>query len=181
MQAEVVKVRGGEVVLRQLRSGDQATVQEVFDGLGPESRLARFGGAKNVLTAAELDRFSRADGMHDVVVASVGAAAVGIARLARDPVDARLADVAVAVIDEWQSRGVGAALVGRLTANARAAGITHLRATIGEGNGASLALMHHVSTIERTPAAGSTRDRRPRGVGSHTLASVNRRMAGVQR
>ncbi len=149
MQAEFVRVCGGEITIRRLARGDTATIQAVFDGLSARSRHARFGGAKNVLTAAELECFSRVDGSHEVVVASVGGAAIGIARLARDPANVRLADVAVAVVDEWQSRGVGAALIERLAANARAAGITHLRATLSAENGASLALMRHATTIEQ--------------------------------
>lgn len=107
MQAEFVRVRGGEITIRRLARGDTATIQAVFGGLSARSRQARFGGAKNVLTAAELECFARVDGSHDVLVAGAGLAAVGVARLARDPSDPRFADVAVAVVDEWQARGVG--------------------------------------------------------------------------
>jgi GNAT superfamily N-acetyltransferase len=150
MHAEAVQVRGAEITIRPLSRGDTATIQAVFDRLSPESRYARFGGAKNCLSPAELERFARLDARHDVLVASDGEAAIGIARLVRDPDDPHVADVAFAVADEWQARGVGSALVERLAANARAAGITHLRATMSGENRASLALMRHATTIERT-------------------------------
>jgi GNAT superfamily N-acetyltransferase len=134
MRAEVVN----GVTIRPLRSGESAIVQSVFDRLGPRSRLLRFGGAKNVLTRSDLELLSRVDGDHHVLVAWLAGLPVGIARLVRD---GSAADVAVAVADEWQRRGVGTVLMERLAADARAAGIEELRATMHADNTASLALM----------------------------------------
>jgi GNAT superfamily N-acetyltransferase len=134
MRAEVVN----GVTIRPLRSGESAIVQSVFDRLGPRSRLLRFGGAKNVLTRSDLELLSRVDGDHHVLVAWLAGLPVGIARLVRD---GSAADVAVAVADEWQRRGVGTVLMERLAADARAAGIEELRATMHAHNTASLALM----------------------------------------
>jgi len=51
MRSEFVK----GVTVRPLRNGETAAVQAVFDALGPESRLRRFGGAKNSLSPADLE------------------------------------------------------------------------------------------------------------------------------
>src|SRR4249919_1950220 len=110
-------IRG--ITIRPLRSGESSVIQAVFDRLGPTSRLLRFGGAKNVLTPADLEQLSRVDGDH-VLVAVVAGEPVGIARLVRDGAEA---EVAIAVADEWQHRGVGTFLADRLAADARAAGI----------------------------------------------------------
>jgi GNAT superfamily N-acetyltransferase len=126
------------ITIRPLRSGEAAVVQSVFDRLGPRSRLLRFGGAKNVLTPSDLELLSRVDGDHHVLVAWLDGMPVGIARLVRE---GTAADVAVAVADEWQRRGVGTVLMERLAADARAAGIEELRATLHAENHASLALM----------------------------------------
>jgi acetyltransferase len=138
MNTEVI--RG--ITVRPLRSGETAVVQAVFDRLGPRSRLLRFGGAKAVLTSGELDQLALVDGEHHVLVASRNGEPVGIARLVREGASA---DVAVAVIDELQGNGVGTVLFGRLAADARAAGITELRATMHADNRASLALMRRAT------------------------------------
>jgi len=113
------------VTIRPLRNGDAAVVQAVFDRMGPASRLARFNGAKNVLSAADLELLSRVDATHHVLVAWAAGEPIGIARLARD---GRCAEVAFGIADAWQSRGVGRLLAERLGADARAAGVTEFRA-----------------------------------------------------
>ena len=134
MHAEVI--RG--ITIRPLRGGESSVIQAVFDQLGPTSRLLRFGGAKNVLTPSDLEQLSRVDGDHHVLVAVADGAPVGIGRLVRDGAEA---EVAIAVADDWQHRGVGTFLADRLAADARAAGIERLRATMHAENRASMALM----------------------------------------
>jgi len=148
MQTEVI--RG--ITVRPLRSGEAEVVQAVFDRLGPRSRLLRFGGAKNILTEPELRELSLVDDRHHVLVALVGGEPVGIARLVRDGAEA---EVAVAVGDRWQCRGVGSVLADRLAADARAAGIESLRATMHAENRASLALMSRMTRGLKTRATGA--------------------------
>jgi acetyltransferase len=148
MRTEVI--RG--ITVRPLRNGETGVVQSVFDRLGPQSRRLRFGGAKNVLLPGEVKELARVDGDHHVVVAWLDREPVGIARLARD---GALADVAVAVADEWQHRGIGGALMERLAADARAAGIQELRATMHADNAASLALMRHATEGLRMRSVGA--------------------------
>ena len=129
------------VTVRPLRAGDDKTVQAVFDRLGPVSRRLRFGGAKNVLLPSDLERLSRVDANHHVLVAYVEGEPVGIARLVRD---GRAAEVAFAVADDWQRRGIGTVLLDRLAEDARAAGIESFRADIAPCNTASLALLRRL-------------------------------------
>jgi GNAT superfamily N-acetyltransferase len=138
MRTEVIK----GITIRPLRNGETEVVQAVFDRLGPRSRQLRFGGAKNVLLPAELAELARIDGDHHVLVASLDRGPIGIARLVRD---GSVAEVAFAVADEWQQRGVGKALIDRLACDARAAGIAELRATMHADNRASLALMRRAT------------------------------------
>jgi RimJ/RimL family protein N-acetyltransferase len=72
-----------------------------------------------------------------VLVALVENRPIGIARLVRD---GDTAEVAFAVADEWQGRGVGTILVERLRDDARAAGIRHLRAEVMADNAPARAL-----------------------------------------
>jgi GNAT superfamily N-acetyltransferase len=125
------------VTVRPLRNGETEAVQSVFDRLGPRSRYLRFGGAKNVLFPAELAKLARVDCDHHVLVALIDCVPVGIARLVRD---GDVAEVAFAVADEWQGKGVGTVLVERLAADARAAGIKRFTAEVSADNAPSLAL-----------------------------------------
>jgi GNAT superfamily N-acetyltransferase len=139
MQSEVV--RG--ITIRPLRNGDTSVVQAVFDRLGPASRLLRFGGAKNVLSPSDLELLARVDATHHVLVAWIGSTPIGIGRLVRD---GDCGEVAFAVADEWQSRGVGRLLVERLGADARAAGIREFCADVRPGNVRSAALIRRLQT-----------------------------------
>jgi GNAT superfamily N-acetyltransferase len=138
VNAEVI--RG--ITIRPLRNGETGVVQAVFDRLGPQSRRLRFGGAKNVLTQNELEHLARVDGDHHVLVAWHGGEPVGIARLVRE---GDVADVAFDVVDSLQGNGVGSVLSERLAEDARAAGISTLRATMSPENSASLALMRRMT------------------------------------
>jgi RimJ/RimL family protein N-acetyltransferase len=137
MRAEVI--RG--ITVRTLRNGDAETIQRVFDRMGPRSRLLRFNGAKNVLSASDLAQLSRVDGLHHVLVGVVDGEPVGIARLVRD---GDSAEVAFAVVDDYQGRGVGTVLADRLREDARAAGITSFHAEIRADNAPSQALLQRV-------------------------------------
>jgi GNAT superfamily N-acetyltransferase len=121
------------ITIRPLRNGDAATVLAVFERLGDESRRHRFGAAKPRLTQTELAQLARVDATHHAVVAYVPGdpGPAGIARLVRDGPSA---EVACAVADEWQGRGIGGVLLGELAALARAAGITELHATVAGDN-----------------------------------------------
>ena len=126
------------VTIRPLRRGDGDAIQAVFDRLGPVSRRLRFGGAKNVLLPSDLELLTRVDANHHVLIAYVEGEPVGVARLVRD---GRVAEVAFAVADDCQHRGIGTLLVERLAEDARAAGVESFRADIAPGNVASRALL----------------------------------------
>jgi ribosomal protein S18 acetylase RimI-like enzyme len=154
MQATVVKTRAGRLTIRALRNGDTTPIRVVFDGLSAESRRLRFGIAKQDLSPAELEILSRADADHHVLVGTIDGIHVGIARLARDADERTLADVAVAVLDAYQARGVGTALLRALVADAAAAGITHVRADVRLENRASLCLLSKTTRVVAHRIAG---------------------------
>jgi GNAT superfamily N-acetyltransferase len=128
------------LTIRPLRNGDTATVEALFARLGEESRHRRFGAAKPRLSGEELAQLARVDARHHVLVAFVDGdpEPAGIAGLVRD---GAAAEVAFAVADEHQGRGVGRVLRDELTALARAAGIRELRAVVSGPNPPAVALM----------------------------------------
>ena len=133
------------LTIRSLRNGDTETVAALFARLGDRSRERRFCGAKPRLSEPELARLARVDRHHHVLVGYVDGDSdpVGIARLVRTGASA---EIAFAVADAHQSRGVGSILASELAADARAAGITQLVATVCGDNPRVVALLRRVGS-----------------------------------
>lgn len=133
------------LTIRPLRNGDTATVVAVFGRLSDRSRERRFCGAKPRLSELELRNLARVDRESHVLVGYVHGetAPVGIARLVRQ---GESAEIAFAVADDHQGRGVGSTLANELAADARAAGITHLTATICGENPGMVALLRRLGS-----------------------------------
>ena len=137
------------LTIRPLRNGDTATVSTLFERLGDRSRERRFCGAKPRLSELELANLARVDHTHHVLVGYLDGDAepVGIARLVRSGTSA---EIAFAISDLHQSRGIGSILAGELAADARAAGITELVATVCGDNPRVLALLKRLGSLSLT-------------------------------
>ena len=132
------------ITVRPLRNGDTRTVAAVFERLDRRSREQRFCGAKPRLAEVELAALARVDAERHVLVAFVDGdrETAGIARLVRD---GRSAEIAFEVADAHQGRGVGTVLARELAADARAAGITELVATVCGDNAAVVSLLRRLA------------------------------------
>jgi ribosomal protein S18 acetylase RimI-like enzyme len=147
MHTRVIKPRHGPTLLvRPLERGDTATVSAVFERLGEQSRRTRFNGPKPCLTTSELEQLAAVDRSHHVLVAYVEGdpQPIAIARLARNGPSA---EIAFAVADSYQHRGIGSALAAELIADARAAGITEITALASSDNPAALALLRRIADV----------------------------------
>lgn len=147
MHTRILQLRHGPaLVVRPLRNGDVATVLAVFERLGQESRRARFNGPKPCLSADELRHLAAVDAGHHALVAWVEGdpQPVAIARLVRD---GSSAEIAFAVADSHQHRGIGSALAAELVADARAAGITEITALAASDNPAAVALIRRIARV----------------------------------
>jgi RimJ/RimL family protein N-acetyltransferase len=128
--------------LRLLEAGDTATVQEIFDGLGPRSRELRFLAPKPRLTAADLRLLSEVDHEdHVAILAFSEGRPVGVARFVRDPGVPSSADIAVAVVDRSQNRGVATMLTSELVQRARAVGVRRFTLSMARDNEAARRLL----------------------------------------
>jgi ribosomal protein S18 acetylase RimI-like enzyme len=145
------------ITIRPLADGDTATVAALFARLGSRSRERRFCGAKPRLLDPELAALARVDGEHHVLVAYAEGdrAPAGIARLVRD---GATAEVAFEVADAHQGRGIGSILAAELAADARAAGITELVATVCGDNPAAVSLLRRVAESLRVVWRGGERE-----------------------
>jgi acetyltransferase len=97
-------------------------------------------------SAAFIDQMVNVDYHHTmafVAVAGVGdgETIIGVARYA-DSADGAGCEFAIAVADEWQTRGVGSAIAGHLFDYAREQGLLNLSASISATNSRMLGLAH---------------------------------------
>jgi ribosomal protein S18 acetylase RimI-like enzyme len=138
-----MEVNSGTVRVRRLRNGDARTVMGVFDRLSERSRRARFNAPKPCLTFGELRQLASIDPTHYALVAYVDGdpQPVAIARFVRA---GGSAEIAFAVADQYQRRGIGSSIAAKLIADARAAGITEVVALVSSNNRAAIALLRRV-------------------------------------
>jgi GNAT superfamily N-acetyltransferase len=141
---------GTALVVRPIRPEDKALLTGGLARLSPASRQKRFLGPKHRFTLAELRYLTEIDGVdHVAYVALRGDAPtelVAVARLVRNPENPLAAEIAVAVGDCFQRRGVGTLLGDLLATAARDRGIRWLTATMAADNAPAHRLFRHVST-----------------------------------
>ncbi|HXY16720.1 MAG TPA: GNAT family N-acetyltransferase [Gaiellaceae bacterium] len=146
MHTRILEPKHGPTLLvRPLRHGDVDTVLSVFERLGEESRRSRFNGPKPCLSASELRQLATVDATRHALVAYLAGdrRPVAIARLVRD---GNSAEIAFAVADEHQQRGIGSALAAELIADARAAGVTEITALVSSDNPAAVAVLRRIAS-----------------------------------
>ena len=150
-----VELRDGRAVLiRPIAPDDKRLLVDAFERLSEESRHHRFLTPATELTAEDLAYLTEVDHRrHEAMVAidpSEGRL-VGVARYVRVPREREYAEVAVAVVDEWQRRGVATALLTALSVRARENGIERFRAYVASDNAVV------VSALERAGAVRAGR------------------------
>ena len=149
---------GHRVLLRALRPDDGPGLVEAYEQLSETSRYRRFFTAKPHLSEQSLAFLTDVDHRdHEALVAVAPGSGqlVGVARFIRNPREPDQAEVAVTVIDSWQRRGLGTALLRELGQRAAAEGIRHFTAEILAENWPMLTLARQLGPAETT-GHGST-------------------------
>lgn len=127
-----VVLRDGETVqVRPIISADGGLLIDFFERLGPESRYFRFFRVKQDLNPEEVKFFTSVDyatRMALIVLDDDRMVAVG--RYDIDESDPASAEVAFAVADDEQGRGIGTELLQLLTSYARQHGVERFRAFV---------------------------------------------------
>jgi GNAT superfamily N-acetyltransferase len=136
--------------IRPITPEDKGELLQAFEHLGPQSRYRRFLAPHGSLTPAELSYFTEVD-HHDhealVAVEPSSGAGIGVARYIRSAEDPTVAELAVAVVDEWQCQGVGGRLVGALAERAREEGITSFSAVMLADNALMRSLLDEIGRV----------------------------------
>lgn len=144
---------GTPVRVRPLAPKDRERVVEGWEHLSAQSRFLRFMQTKSSLTQWELTYLTEID--YDSHFAW-GAEAlddaetpgVGIARYIRDPDVPTVAEAAIAVVDDYQSKGLGRILFRALSDAARANGIERFRAHVHPSNKNTLGHLTAAGAVE---------------------------------
>jgi GNAT superfamily N-acetyltransferase len=156
---ELVALRdGARIVIRPIEPADSQDLAAAFRRLSALSRFRVFGEEVDRLTPEQLREVTDVDHESRETLVALDFATgegVGLARYVRVPDDPARAEVRCTVLDGWQHRGVGSALVERLAARARSVGIERCTALILLGNEPARRLLAHVAeeTSERRDGA----------------------------
>jgi acetyltransferase len=148
---------GLPLLIREVTRSDRAALAFSLKHLGLNSRHRRYLSATPQLWPRELDRLTAVDHWHRealIAFSLVPRTPVGVAEYVRlDSFD--VAEVAIAVVDRWQHRGVGHALMEALRTRAHAAGVRHFEATLLRDNKGALALARTLGACRIAAADGS--------------------------
>jgi GNAT superfamily N-acetyltransferase len=157
MPGQMTLADGARLRVRPIVAADREPLADAFDRLSDRSRRQRFLAPKPRLSARELDYLTEVDHVsHEALVAideSTGEI-VAVGRYATGSGGGAAADMALAVVDAWQRRGVGHALAVRLVERARANGITRLTGTALAENLRVRTLLDRLGFRVRSVSAG---------------------------
>lgn len=147
---------GVDYIIRPICAEDAARERDFILGLSEASRYNRLMYAMKAPSAEFVERMVHVDHQHSMAFVAVtgeehAQRIIGVARYAGAPGSSGC-EFAIAVTDQWQSRGVGTAIARRLLDHAREHGIHHLDARILATNSRMLDLAHWLGfSMDPTP------------------------------
>jgi len=132
--ADEITRDGQPILIRAIRPDDKSRLREHFHSLSEQSVYFRFMGIKRDLDVDDLRRLTELDfdtavGLVATFPADSVGRIIGVGRYARG-VDSRRAEVAFAILDSHQGRGIGTLLLKHLGVIARRAGIIEFTADV---------------------------------------------------
>jgi GNAT superfamily N-acetyltransferase len=151
-----LKLRDGRLVrVRPMRPSDRAIYARAVADLSPRSRYLRFFAPIAKPSERLLDQMTQTDGHQHVAFVAMSVderTILGVVRYVRSEDDPHTGEVAIAVADDWQRRGMGVQLLRHTIAHARLAGLEALAATTLRENGGAARLLQASGF---SPAGGS--------------------------
>jgi acetyltransferase len=121
------------VTIRRIRPGDADALEQFYGELSRDDRVARFLGVAPSLGHARSETFCTTDHEHREGFVAVSRERSGAQRivghLCMEPDDVGSAEMAIAVADAFQGRGIGGRLLKAAVTWARGAGLRRLDAT----------------------------------------------------
>jgi RimJ/RimL family protein N-acetyltransferase len=129
----------------------------MYERLNQESRYRRFLIPDPQVSRAMFTRLLKVDHHNHealVAIAPDTDTMVGVARFVRDSQHPDSADVAVTVLDAWQTQGLGTVLLQRLAHRASEEDIRYFHGNVLADNQAALELMRGIGEVETTRENG---------------------------
>jgi acyl-CoA hydrolase/GNAT superfamily N-acetyltransferase len=156
---ETLTLRSGEnVFVRPIRPDDEPMMREMFYNFSEQTKYLRYHAAIKAMPHDKLQVFCTID--YDTEMALIGLAGppgaeevVGVARYMTDAEHAT-AEVAFAVQDNWQRKGLGTYFLGRLLQIARERGISAFHAYVLVENSGMLKIFHRSGLVVETQTEG---------------------------
>ncbi|GAA0476967.1 hypothetical protein GCM10009096_18520 [Parasphingorhabdus litoris] len=130
--AIVTKLRSGmEVCLRPIHPSDQDKIERGIMELSDRSRYLRFFSSFKVAPPSVVEQLSAVDGVNHIAWGVVNLdlddhPPIAAAHAIRDEKDSKRGEFAIAVLDDYQSKGVSRALIAALFSNCVEQGIDKL-------------------------------------------------------
>ena len=150
-QPQAVTLRSGDIVrIRQVRPDDAQALARAYENLGEQSRYRRFFTVMPELPEDTLKAAVEVDHLnHEALVAvPLSGEIVGECRFIRLTDQPDTAEIGVTVVDAWQGRGLGSALLACLSDRALRAGIEYFTAEVLAENRTMLALLPGLGQVE---------------------------------
>ncbi len=137
---------GSDIFIRPIRPDDEPLMKEMFYSFSEQTVYLRYHGILKSMPHNRLQVFCNIDYETEMtLVATIGTAGseevVAVGCYMADPAR-HGAELAFAVRDDWQRKGLGTALFTRLVDIARAAGVRHFQADVLIANSGMLKIFH---------------------------------------
>jgi acyl-CoA hydrolase/GNAT superfamily N-acetyltransferase len=151
-QEQVVVLRSGEsILIRPVRMSDAEPLQDLLYGLSVESTYQRFFQYKKFYPDDEIQKLVDLDYDRNLALVACrhdaqSADIVGLVRYDVDPAT-RLGELGFVVVDEWQGRGIGSALMRRVAEIGKARGLAGFTADVLPTNALMLWVFHRCGLI----------------------------------
>ena len=143
--------------LRPIAPGDRADLASFYASLSPESREARFHGAAPTIGASTATFFCGSDHVRREGIVAEATGPDGqseiVGHLLLEPAGPGTVEMAVAVADAWQRRGVGRAMLLEAISWAQRHGIERLTASMRLTNMAVMGLVRSLGLPVRIGSA----------------------------
>lgn len=150
---------GTRVLIRMVDPDDRERLIEGFERLSTRSRYLRFHANVEELTDQQVEYLTDVDQVNHVAWVAIDAdepqhPGIGVARFVRLDDEPTVAEAAVTVLDDYQGRGLGTALLRVLAGAARERGIDTFRAYVLGENRAVLAMLDALGPTHTEQQAG---------------------------
>jgi GNAT superfamily N-acetyltransferase len=150
---------GTRVLIRPLTPADGVELRRGLDHLSPQSAYRRFLGTPPSLNGKTLHYLTDVDHVnHEALGAEdpTTGRGVGVARFVRSVEQPTHAEIALAIADDHQHRGLGTLLLDHLATHARTVGLTTFTGLVLADNTPMLRLFEHLGPPRIRPAGNGT-------------------------